>query len=416
MRRRLPRSAARPPGSRGRERERGFAIIGVVMLVLALTILGLSLFSLSSFESQFLGRSLERQQAFFAASGGLERAKFNLIRGGLREHAGFGLPADGVDSARAWQVVAGDTVSLGAIAWGTPIHIDVYGRSGDTRSAVHATFTPGTQSDFYRRLVTTSGAVDLVYGPPHDQMIRAIGKIYEAGSSAAWVPHLASPVPDSIRHGATWIVPPSVDDLFLAHPSPPPANRTVVGGNPVFTLDAAGLQPGFFTSDQAGSPFDVEELGGTFDILVRGPAVWLLPDGFRAYSWVNIRSFGNDPNTCLVIVAGRAQPPWQDRGIWFEDGGFTSDVPVILVTDGRCIVYCDDGNRDVPYLSVYATGLTLRGPDSGTPWPLRHDLNAPEDQPGGLIDRLIGWGALPNGSAVAANLTFIPGTWRETGN
>jgi hypothetical protein len=45
------------------EDDRGFVIVGVVMFVLALTILGLSLFSLSSYESQFLNRSLAREQA-----------------------------------------------------------------------------------------------------------------------------------------------------------------------------------------------------------------------------------------------------------------------------------------------------------------------------------------------------------------
>ena len=35
----------------------GFVLVGVVMIALALTILGLSLFSLSGYESQFLDRS-----------------------------------------------------------------------------------------------------------------------------------------------------------------------------------------------------------------------------------------------------------------------------------------------------------------------------------------------------------------------
>jgi len=58
----------------------GFVLVGVVMFVLALVILGLSLFSLSSYEGQFVERTKESDAAFYAASSGIEHAKFALAR------------------------------------------------------------------------------------------------------------------------------------------------------------------------------------------------------------------------------------------------------------------------------------------------------------------------------------------------
>ncbi len=52
--------------------ERGFVLVAVVMFVLALTILGFSLYGLSSYEGQFLSRSLATQQSLYRAEGGQE--------------------------------------------------------------------------------------------------------------------------------------------------------------------------------------------------------------------------------------------------------------------------------------------------------------------------------------------------------
>src|SRR5262245_6741389 len=58
--------------------ERGFVLPGVVMFVIVLTILGLSLFALSSYEAQFMNATLDETQAFYLANGAIDRAKFLL--------------------------------------------------------------------------------------------------------------------------------------------------------------------------------------------------------------------------------------------------------------------------------------------------------------------------------------------------
>jgi Tfp pilus assembly protein PilX len=89
---------------------RGFILVGVTMFVIVLTILGLSLFSLSGFEAQFLNDSMERQQAFYSASGGIERAKWVLLRPNAKlQDVKNNLPLDGVVYAAATQAPSGQT-------------------------------------------------------------------------------------------------------------------------------------------------------------------------------------------------------------------------------------------------------------------------------------------------------------------
>src|SRR5262245_17287191 len=66
------------PLRRARE-EAGFILPGVVMFVLVLTIIGLSLFSLSSYEAQFMHQTLRKTEAFYEAASAIDRARFVLM-------------------------------------------------------------------------------------------------------------------------------------------------------------------------------------------------------------------------------------------------------------------------------------------------------------------------------------------------
>ncbi len=82
--------------------EGGFLLVGVAMFVLALTILGVSLFSLSGFEAQFLGQSMRRSQAFYDALGGIDRSLRVLSETNDMNAVAANLPP-GIIYARAWQ-------------------------------------------------------------------------------------------------------------------------------------------------------------------------------------------------------------------------------------------------------------------------------------------------------------------------
>lgn len=411
--------------------ERGFAIVGVVMLVLALTILGLSLFSLSSYESQFINRSLDGQRAFDAASRGIERAKFQILKSGLLENSNWGMPYDGVDSVRAWQVVSGTTYTSGTVNAGVPVNLRAYGRVRTAVTTVEGQFQPRQSSDYYRWLFATSGRITVSTGgpgfpPPRFQTVSMTGWAWQTTSPWNWIPNvLWTNPPDSLRQGGGVPVPP-LGPYLVAHPvaGMPMVPRSVISGNPFYDLDVPGPDPGYFTSNfsSSGVPdFSLLEALGTVTIRVRGAAVWVLPSGVAFLSSVKIEPLaGGGTNNCLVIVAGQSSgvnyPP---LGMWFEQG-IESTIPVILVTSSMCQIHqvSNSSNLAVNYLSVYARDIDLEGPlvSSGAKLTLRHAKNHPNDAPGALLDWLVQKGALPNGSTGQPALTLIPGTWKLTSN
>src|SRR6266487_1893846 len=257
-----PRSRCRrrPHSTTGEDRmrrvpggERGFVLVGVVMLVLALTILGLSLFSLSSFESQFLTRSRDQEAAFYAATGQIERVKFELARTGRLESSWFGVPDGVVDSSRAWQWQAGAMTETGTVYPGE-VQILVHARVRQAERTVSGIYISNFAADYYRRLITTSGAISVDVGSPplRQGTVWLEGKIYEAGPPSAWTNKITRIGPDSTQHNCDWIQPPAVQPLFNAHPGPLPAPRLVLNGvTPEWQLNANGSLPEYF-----GDPVD----------------------------------------------------------------------------------------------------------------------------------------------------------------
>src|SRR5262249_38055573 len=95
-----------------RDGERGFVLPGVVMFVIVLTILGLSLFALSSYEAQFMNATLDQTQAFYFANGAIDRARYLLTSTYRLQDVASNLGA-GVDSAIAIQDPYGNPNSAG---------------------------------------------------------------------------------------------------------------------------------------------------------------------------------------------------------------------------------------------------------------------------------------------------------------
>ncbi len=133
----------------------GFVLVGVVIFVMALTILGLSVFSLSSYEAQFMRQAMQEQQAYNDAMSGFERAKYMLTVSPYRlESVQSNLPA-GVDSTIAWQ--AGNTA--GPVSWGGQVMLRVRASRGNSTQAYVAWFVPELREDQYKRLITSSSGM-----------------------------------------------------------------------------------------------------------------------------------------------------------------------------------------------------------------------------------------------------------------
>ena len=408
--------------------DRGFVMVGVVMFVLALTILGLSLFSLSSYESQFLNRSLARQQAFDAAWSGIERARYRLASNATLDQVKGINNIEGVNYEVAFQMQGGAPDSVGAMDPSKVVTILVQTTVEGETQRLEADFQPNATQDYYRRLITTSTIVDVgnlvgVPGVLSHNTVKLDGNVLANGGipNAA---NLASPLPPVTT---TPPVPVPPISTFLAQPRTyQSVQRSGLG-----TYNLTGTSGVVTNWQYVRQPLDplpvfgfgIDEPSG-ITINVTGIAVLMLPNGIHTFGAIQVNGGTNDG---LVIIAGKPFNNLYDNGntgIALQNSIRSANVPVILVTDGRAefdnfnfgvVVYT------VRYLSVYANKVFVAGPVLNTPltpglMTLRHDPNAPEDQPSGLIDKLRQAGAIPNPPSPGGTLALVPGSWRQSAN
>jgi hypothetical protein len=417
----------------------GFVLVGVVVLVLALSILVLSLYGLSSYEAQFLQRSLDEEQAFQSAVGGIERAKFALTRTSQLQSVKDALPIENVTAAVAIQDHGSVSDSVGPVNWqGTDVTIRVTAKVNGAQRTVEGRFSLVVTLSYYSSLITVSDGIEVVtVAPPgylpndRDHTVLLDGPIWESSGrdTSGWLDHLRSPVPVGIR---TWpAVPDSVPlpdvDPFLTpgriNAALSAVNSEPPDENPIYTLDASGTIPGvpayFRAEDEGGgSPYSLDTESpvrhSSCTIQVRGLAVWLLPRGARFYQGTVIT--GVDPSTdCLVIIAGLNTGP---ASIYFR-GYLHADIPVILVSSGKVSLWHlndYDASTFTNDLAIFARSTEFMGPD-----PTRGVLQLHRDPNGTgplntlFLDALAAKGALPNAtSASGRRLDLVPGTWRAS--
>ena len=421
------------PSRRG---ESGFVLIGVVIFVLALTIIGMSLYSLSGYEAQFLQRSQDGEQAFQSAVGGLERVKYVLSASPYTmDRVKQNFPSDLV-AASAIQVQGGLPDSTSPVEWGgADVYLSVTAQVGQEQRTIRGFFRPRLTRQVYTQLVATSGGIVVEpEDPPGVNRLYTVhlsGPIWEGivpPDTLAWQNVVGADVPRGIATDPVAV--PQVAQFFSDHSGAPSLDPGPFNDGSVdwlcYKLFAPG-SVGFFTTplSMVSDPdFSLHDNQTTNDILlgVKGCAVWLMPRGIRFDRKVKVIGWDANP-ACLIIVADKSLSTTYgdpDAGIWF-DNGLQSTIPVILVSNGRVRIQhlnpiAPVDNSFAPELTVYARDLVLTGPDVASTmqmW-LAHT-------PGGALDTY--WvplpanaGYLPNLSSTSGReLALLPGTWRVTG-
>ena len=395
-------------------------LVGVVVFVLALTILVLSLYGLSSYEAQFLQRSLDEEQAFQSALGGVERARFALAHTSLLQSVQQNLP-EGVDSTVAVQ----DGASTGPVKWLPTDFVTIRVSAGvnGARHTIEGRFSPidSTALSYYAPLLTVSEGIDVVtvsVDPPPNRIhgVLLSGPVWESSpmDTNTWKPLLCAPAPLGIRKTPTVPVPNVAP--YLTHPGPiDAAVLPVVSGpaaNSTYLLDAgAGGAVRYFHTSDDNVPFNLFPYG--CQVNVRGLAVWLMPHGiYRIFEPIKIDGFGGQD--CLVIIAG-------SEGITFW-GGLQASIPVVLVSNGRVVIYHGEnpsGSSSTMDVSIFARSAEFMGPDPALAvLPLVRAPNGPLNTLGtnpGFIEALANQGALPNATpAGGRRLALVPGSWQAS--
>ena len=435
-----------PRVPRHRTDERGFILVGVVTFMLALTILGLSLFALSSYEAQFFHSTAAREQSLQNCESGM-----NLVQALLEtrfprnlENARLAVGQFGITRAIAYQhqgSPVNDTASTGPVDWADTLYIEVSARSGSAERTVRAAYTPMTNANPYKRLITTGRGIDVntinSTNPWTFQMSGRVWQYVQSASDTAWTRELewtsgrpVDPTPTPMpladafvdaKLAGTTSVPQMVEDVgpfqhlvmtFFNYDKEALAFRTPVSPR----NENAESQPEY----GAYSFFSYYPT----DIHVRGTAVWVVPAGVCFQRTVSIKAAdGEESSNNLVIVARRngRHAGYEDRGIWFQGGIDLSPnregryPRVYLVSEGDIGIthhHSYQTSKSASLVSIVAGGrVELGGPEGGEHYELAYTASIMD----ALADRLLADGALPNyagGSATAFGV--LRGHWAET--
>ena len=427
-----------------RPAESGFVLVGVVMFVLALGILGLSLFSLSSYEAGFFQRALDEERATQRAAGGVELVKKLIaMQPYSMNQAKTAEGRLGIISARAWQINGGNIDSTSIVDWSRHVYMLVRTQVGQSVHTVEGEYLPAPGENPYKRLITSNGLIfynsfDVTNGDDRRQttvLERPIWQTVNSASDTAWTnPVLLSwPEGRPLKTSPPAPVPevPAFLAARLTGGTPQVTWLDAVGPEQELSMDAGGGNNVRFFRSPAMTPDALAGLGTSYDffseanneikIRIRGTCIWMVPAGIRFDGKVKVEVQGSGTHN-LVIVSGpngrhtQSGQNYRDVGIWLFNGlDIDSDARVFLVTDGSLRLEHFDTARnadsDAVGLSIFANGVFLMGPRtlSGQTLHMRYRLSM--DARADLLtsmDQLPAWG----GSATS-RFALVPGSWRE---
>jgi hypothetical protein len=419
---------SRPAPSDSRPRhapsDEGFVLVGVVMFVLALTILGLSLFSLSSFEAQFLSRSTRGAQTLYDATSGIEWAKTVLAKekrliavqnGQAADAAGTRPPR--VSYVVAWQ--GSDSTGIINYSSTAPVHIRSWADDGrGRRRLVEMQYTPQSPQGVYRSVIDSYDDIEAVAVDglgPRLTILDGPVRVNNNDIDQTWQSLPGPPIP--MGDGVPY---PQVGTFISQHTVTKPVVHNGAIGRYTLTADPGVVT--YFTSP-ANPTFTIYDSHNNPEFNVSGTCVWIIPKGMRFDNLVVVRGTSADR---LVIVAGRIEfipgvdPPsaW-NKGIWFFSGfgsplgaPSSEQVPMVLVSDAEIAIDragFTSGQGTANKISMFGNGVFLKGPNGGNSQILRYDPAIMDP----IIDELAGGGALPNVTGSSASFIPIAGTWRE---
>lgn len=425
---------AAPPHPRAVREDEGFILVGVVMFMLALTILGLSLFALSSYEAQFFYSNVSREQSLHSSESGMEIVQALLTdpsRPARLEYAQLAVGQFGVTRALAYQARSSnpnDTTSRGLVNWDSTVVIVVTSRAGGEERTIESRFLPTTQNSPYKTLFTSG--LGLFYNTSNttSRNVELQGKIWQrvwTSADTAWTRQVnwttgrpLDPSAPSLPAANAF-----VDQKLAGSPSTPSwdENNYIMR----FNNTSGGVK--FYRSPPSphSAENDPEFNQYTFyndaatTIRIRGTCVWVVPAGACFRRRVTLTVDQNGVPGTLVIIAkpnGRA-PGYENRGLWFQGGLILNDptnTKLFLVSEGDIGITHDHSSassNDVKALTVVAGGnLELMGPSSGYTFKLTHDASMDA-----LSDNLVASGALPPTSGgTGTSYIFAGSSWKES--
>jgi hypothetical protein len=436
-------------------REDGFVLIGVIMFVLALTILGLSLFSLSGYEAQFLDASYERSQAFYDAMSGIDRAKFALSATNELSTVDPG-PMPGFESVQkveAWQ----KDKNTGRVDWDPdyPIRIVVTVDRNGERRIVTGTYIPTPNRTLYRSVFEVQGKV-FVQDEDDQHTVHVNGIIRQNDTdfeSWQWkfgqLPQNGMPGYSTGTFGPPGVPEPEVEDFisaWLPRSAGPPAFTTpnpnnsyahrydfdltqnATGGDAkgkpykvysgpfgVEGDDPTAQNPDFRWSDAWKHPINVNIKGA-------GTVIWLFPGGAHFEQGIELSGYSG-ANLVMVATpsasAAYSEYVGGDRVGFLFGGSITSpnNQNLFIVSDGTVVFerrtnYAPTAQQHIQFLSVFAKGVYIRNPSKDSRYPYQIDHYATLDSE--VLTPLYDSGLLPNTLGRTKTFALVKGSFNDS--
>jgi hypothetical protein len=422
--------------------ERGFVLPAVVMFVIVLTILGLSLFTLSSYEAQFMNATLDETQAFYLANGAIDRARYLLTAPGHELSSVQTNRDPGVDYAVAIQDPYGNPDSVGD--WtqnqtdpSPPILVRVVVEKNGYKRKLEALFDPSIvqQYDKLFSMSSPTRGLHVVEDPTgttnNEYCVGLDGRLWQTykGVSPPDGTDLYDWYGDIFDCYNNYITPEGTLNLnttMVGTTVPFPQVQTFLAGFPAASDPGSGNSFDLFCYSQSESVGYFRSPGGLnittgtdVTISVHGIAVWAFDHGFWSQNRkVTVTGTSKD---MLVLVAHQDASANPLYGLWFDGGLDSRDVPVILVSDQRIMIDSQPSQNfrtTMGWVSMYAPSAWIRGPK----------LVGTKESPANLflyyhpannanaehsLDNLFDKRALPNVNGPRNSLAYKPGTWRE---
>lgn len=421
--------------------ERGFALLTVIVIVMALTILGLSLFSLSGFEARFFRPTLDQAQAMQSVRGGIDWARYVLQSTDSLDMVRIATRPEGVSGVVARRGIDFDSAdSTGSVFKEplSPIWVRAAGAEGDQHGAALVKFQPNPGLNLYKRLITVLDSMVVDDDGDKPGNTNLYGNI--AIGTGHLVDYQGNPITSTTFSGAHCVTSetypsPGLDLRGQWWQDKYAAAQDLIPGGPLL-IGNSGSEPAIYRTNRRDQDdglrwWSAILRSGETTIQARGTSIWMFPEGLRCESRLSIDLAPGESEATVILVARPGDGPTSaleyDVGFALLGGiDVDEDVRLFVISSG-CVEIEHEldpwktANSNAGYITIYGDWARFRGPvnpDGGNAdMALYHGSSCtavPDpDRKGDMVDRLIDQDLLPNSRFARKHLEFVSGSWQE---
>jgi len=379
---RTRRSGRRP------RRNRGAALLLVILTLPALSLLGMGLLGTATLEGDRTIAQKHMTQCLYSAEGGLARARWALLTTNQLGNVGQMLPA-GISAASAAQGGA----TSGAMAWTGTITLSATGTSGPYSRTVARQITPVPPASVdLKNVITSPGEIDI-----KSQVCQAPstvnGKVL-TGDSDTDLSDCYGTHPVTVANVGMLSVPSTINAIRAAYNEVTVTSSQINSSSTAspYIMDGSAGTKVYWTNDPG---FTMSNGSTIKQITVLGEVIWLVEEGW----WVGkqFRFVGSGPNPRLYILVSKNS----SNGSGFDARKEMQSIGValLIITDGE-MDYRKECSLDK--VSMYGSEV---GAEKGQYFAYDAAVLDP------WIDSLVSRGLLPLVAGGSGDFTIIAGSW-----